>query len=132
MKIKDLRKQKNLTQVEIAAIFHVHVNTFKKWENEINPIPVEKIKEIAAFFGVNPSEIMYYTQKKDIKNNEIINIDIKMLEHFETFIVKLNNRITYLEQADNSIDHLNELRDGYRLKEETLKEIDKLKNKISN
>ena len=50
---KKLRKEKGLTQVELAKILHVNQSTPSKWEKDIAiPDPV-MLKQLSSFYGVS-------------------------------------------------------------------------------
>ncbi len=51
-RLRYLRREQNLSQVELARIFDVHQSAVCQWESgRANP-DFEKLKKIAAFFGV--------------------------------------------------------------------------------
>lgn len=66
-KIKELRKQNNLTQKEFANIFGVTYQAVSKWENGINIPDIEILKSIC--------------QKYDLDINEFLSIKTKNKRH---------------------------------------------------
>ena len=57
--IKQFRLEHNMTQEELANKLHTTKQTIYKYENNvITNIPADKIKAMAAIFGVSPVEIM--------------------------------------------------------------------------
>lgn len=48
-----LRKQKNMTQEELASILHVSPQAVSKWENELSCPDIALLPQLAAVFGVS-------------------------------------------------------------------------------
>ncbi len=57
-KIKDLRKQQDMTQEQLAEILNVSAQAISKWENGSNMPDITVIPEIADCFGVTIDELM--------------------------------------------------------------------------
>ncbi len=57
-KLKQLRKEKQLTQEELADEIHVSRSAVAKWENGLGLPSDESLQEIAAFFGVNREDLL--------------------------------------------------------------------------
>lgn len=142
MNIKELRKQKKITQTEFAEHLGVHMSTIQKWEAGKIGIPDKKLQEIADFFNVPLMEIVslkYNITEETIQKAEeaegIYNpnmqkaIDLKMLEHYENYIKKIDTRIDQLENNGTEIEFLTELSTLYQYKKDTLQEISIIKNK---
>ena len=51
--LKELRLEKNLTQIELAKQLDVGKATISEWENNIYEPNLSKLKIIAQFFGVS-------------------------------------------------------------------------------
>lgn len=64
-RFKNLRKEKGLTQPELAKIFHTTKSSISKYENNKSLPEVETLKEYADYFKVS---IDYLLGKTDIKN----------------------------------------------------------------
>ncbi len=56
--IKRLRKEKNITQAELAAKFGTTCQSVCRWENGATYPDIELIPEIAAFFGVSTDMLL--------------------------------------------------------------------------
>ena len=70
--IKDLRKEKNLTQDQLAEALHVTRQAVSNWENGKTEPDVETLSQLAAFFGVDIERIIYGKSK----NSRNISINI--------------------------------------------------------
>ena len=89
-RLKELRKQKGLTQQELADEISVSKITILRWENEERQIKTEKAQQLADYFGVSVGYLLGYdevpkelidelelqldhvltpTEKEDLENN---------------------------------------------------------------
>lgn len=57
-KLQDLRKQKGLTQEELAAALYVSRTAISKWESGRGYPNIESLKAISAFFSVTIDELL--------------------------------------------------------------------------
>lgn len=53
MELKNLRKQNNLTQTQLAQALNLSKNQILRYENELTPIPSNELIEMANFFNVS-------------------------------------------------------------------------------
>ena len=60
-RLKELRKEKGLTQVELANIVNVSKITVLRWENEERQIKQDKAEILANFFGVQVPYLLGYS-----------------------------------------------------------------------
>lgn len=58
IKYKILRFENEKKQGEIANILNVKRNTYSKWENLINDIPIDKYNELANYYHVSLNYIL--------------------------------------------------------------------------
>lgn len=90
-RLKELRKEKGLTQQGLADIVGVTKRTIIAWENSERDIKSEKAQQLADYFGVEVGYLLGYSDDKN---------DAPMLfnspEEFEKVRAKL------IEQAENS------------------------------
>lgn len=63
-RLKELRKQKGLTQQGLADEISVSKITVLRWENEERQIKPEKAKQLADYFGVSVGYLLNYTNSK--------------------------------------------------------------------
>lgn len=59
-RLKELRKEKGLTQVELANIVNVSKITVLRWENEERQIKPDKAQQLADYFGVSVGFLLGY------------------------------------------------------------------------
>lgn len=52
VRYEDLRTNNEKRQGDIAKVLNVKTNTYSKWENEINDMPVEKANVLANYYKV--------------------------------------------------------------------------------
>lgn len=57
LKIKELRKEKKLSQEQLAAKIPISVRTFAKWESESDEISVQNLQKIADILNVHIFEL---------------------------------------------------------------------------
>lgn len=68
--LKELRKEKNLTQEQVAERLLVSGRTVSRWENGNNMPDLSVIVELADFYDVDIREILDGERKKDIMDIE--------------------------------------------------------------
>lgn len=64
-----LRKEKNLSQEELASILNVSRQTISKWETDQTTPDFDKIVPICEFYNITTDELL--TGKKDIIKSEV-------------------------------------------------------------
>lgn len=69
-KIKNLRKDTNITQEELAEKIGVSRQAVTKWESDLGMPDVENLKSIATLFGITIDELLDY--KKEILGDIIL------------------------------------------------------------
>ena len=57
-KLKQLRKQKGLTQEQVAETLYVSRTAVSKWESGRGTPSIDSLKAVAAFFGVTVDELL--------------------------------------------------------------------------
>lgn len=67
-RLKELRKQKGLTQQGLADEISVSKITVLRWENEERQIKPEKAQQLADFFGVSVGYLLGYEEAKTLEN----------------------------------------------------------------
>lgn len=61
-RLKELRKERNLTQEDIANMFDVTKNAVYSWEVGKSQPSIEIIKRLAQYFGVTIDYLLNFTQ----------------------------------------------------------------------
>ena len=69
-RIKELRKQRKITQKALADIFGVSVRTIQKWEHGDTAIKTVKTKKLADYFEVSEGYLLGYSQSPDIQEEK--------------------------------------------------------------
>lgn len=59
-KIRTLRKNKNMTQEQLAEVLSVSAQSVSKWENELSTPEVAILPVIARYFGITMDELFNY------------------------------------------------------------------------
>lgn len=66
-RLKELRKQKGLTQQELADEISVSKITVLRWENEERQIKPEKAQQLADYFGVSVGYLLGYSEYRELE-----------------------------------------------------------------
>ena len=78
-KLKELRKENLLTQLELANYLKIKQNSYSQYENELRDIPTIVLKQLSKYYNVSIDYLLCLT---DIKNiyppSKIININTDM------------------------------------------------------
>ena len=69
-RIKQLRKEKHLTQIELSNILHVSQQTIGAWETERITPGSDTLSNIADFFNVSTDYLLGRTNEKKPLNDE--------------------------------------------------------------
>lgn len=70
---KQKRKAKDLTQEQVAEIFHVSPQAISRWENGTTYPDIEILPSIAAYFNITVDELLGVDKTKDkVRIEEII------------------------------------------------------------
>ena len=76
-RIKDTREDKDKTQKEIAKKLNCTQQTYSRYENGINEIPLERIAKLALIFDTSIDYLVGLTdEKKPYPKNKRIKFDI--------------------------------------------------------
>lgn len=72
-RLKALRKEKGLTQKELAKKLGVHYRTLQNWETDKAEIKQDKVQIIADFFGISVAHFLGYTDNpKQYDDEEVV------------------------------------------------------------
>lgn len=63
-RLKELRKEKKLTQKVVAEIFGITQRTWRRWECGEAQIRTDKLKEFADYFEVSEGYLLGYTNNR--------------------------------------------------------------------
>lgn len=112
-RLKELRKQKGLTQQELADEISVSKITILRWENEERQIKTEKVQQLADYFGVSAGYLLGYSDvrfeleqiEKAIKNRLIDSESTINKDVFENTL-KIVERARFLDLDLDTITSL--------------------------
>ncbi len=79
--IKELRKEKNLTQEQLAEEFHVSRRTVSRWETGSNLPDLDILIEMSDFYEVDLREILDGERKSEKMNEEMKETVMKVAEY---------------------------------------------------
>ncbi|GAA0054123.1 helix-turn-helix domain-containing protein [Streptococcus canis] len=116
-RLKELRKNKNLTQKDMANHFGTSQPSYQAWESGKRTPNSESLDKIASFFNVSTDYLLGNTE---IKNPNKIN-----LSEFEILFRKTSDNLTDKEKIE--LEH-----DLKKVLAERQKIIDERKNKKGN
>lgn len=95
--LKELRREKDLTQEQLAEKLNVSNRTVSRWETGSNMPDIGLLIEIAEFYDVSIPEVVNGERKSEIMNQESKDTAIKMAEYSQNE-VKVNKQkiISYM------------------------------------
>ena len=104
-RLKELRKEKKLTQEELAGEIGVSKITILRWENGERQIKPDKAQALADYFGVSVGYLLGYevNNKTDGLSDKIFNFqseiikNIRKMEYKEVVILEKISRDLYRE-----------------------------------
>lgn len=79
--LKELRKEKKLTQETLAEKFNISNRTISRWETGSNMPDVSLLIELSEFYGVSIPEIIDGERKSEKMNQELRDTTIKIAEY---------------------------------------------------
>ena len=63
-RLRGLREDRDLTQVDMAEILQVHQTTYSDYEREIVNIPLATLKKLAIFFDTSVDYLLDLTNER--------------------------------------------------------------------
>lgn len=57
-KFRDIREDKDLTQLEVAKILNTTQSYYGQYERGVRPLPIEHLKTLCLFYGVSADYIL--------------------------------------------------------------------------
>ena len=76
-RLKELRKEKKLTQKELAKKTDIPYRTLKRWENGETDIKSDKANELAKLFNVSVTYLLGYSDKEERSSSIELKNDIR-------------------------------------------------------
>lgn len=94
--LKQLRKEKGLSQEQLAEHFYISTRTVSRWETGRNMPDVDMLIELADFYDVDIREIIDGERRIKSMNSETKETLLKVAEYADTEKQKLKSRILNL------------------------------------
>ncbi len=91
--LKELRKEKDYTQEQIAEKFGVSNRTVSRWENGNNMPDLDVLIEISDFYDVDLREILNGERKNEEMNKEMKETVLQAVDYTNTEAEKYNRRV---------------------------------------
>lgn len=94
-RLKELRKEKKLTQKEMAKELKVPYRSYQRWENEEVQIKPDKAKQLADYFKVTIAYLLGYSDfEKSSSLKDLLFHEIKGLKEYRMLRVGNENYIS--------------------------------------
>lgn len=93
MFLKQLRKEKEMTQEQLAEHFNVSSRTVSRWENGNNMPDLDILIEISDFYEVDLREILNGERKSEDMNKEVKETVLQAVDYTNTAAEKFNQRV---------------------------------------
>ena len=94
--LKELRKEKGITQEELAEMLYVSGRTVSRWETGTNMPDISLLVDIAEIFDVSISEIINGERKNEIMKKEVKETVLKLTDYSEAMNQKIKARLFVL------------------------------------
>lgn len=91
--LKDLRKEKGLTQEQLAEQFHVSNRTVSRWENGNNMPDLDILIEMSDFYGVDFRELLDGKRRGEKMDNELKEVALKAVDYTNNETKRYTRRI---------------------------------------
>ena len=94
--LKKLRKEKGITQEELAEMLYVSGRTVSRWETGTNMPDISLLVDIAEIFDVSIPEIINGERKNEIMEKEVKETVLKLTDYSEVMNQKIKGRLFVL------------------------------------
>ena len=106
-RLKELRKEKKLTQKELAEKTDIPYRTLQRWENGETDIKSEKANELAKLFNVSVSYLLGYSDKVNAKA-KLLDIIISEGYILQSTLDKCISKLDEIDQQEIKKDIMSE------------------------
>ncbi len=93
--LKELRKEKGITQEKLAEVFNVSSRTVSRWENGVNMPDLSMLAEIADYYNVDIREIIDGERKSENMDKELKETVLKAAEYTDNEKSEMLKKIRY-------------------------------------
>lgn len=90
--LKELRKEKELTQQQFAEILNVSNRTVSRWENGNNMPDLDVLIYISDYYEINLRELLDGERKSEKMNKEFEETILKAVDYTNTEAEKYNTK----------------------------------------
>ena len=97
--LKELRKEKNLTQEQLAEQLNVSNRSVSRWETGRNMPDIGLLVEIAELYDVSIPEIIDGKRRSEKMNEEVKETALKLSDYAETINQKIKMRLFWMTIA---------------------------------
>ncbi len=97
--LKELRKEKDLTQEQLAEILNVSGRSVSRWETGSNMPDISLLVELAEYYGVSIPEIIYGERKSETMNEEVKETALSLSDYAEEINKRIKMRLFWLTVA---------------------------------
>ncbi len=97
--LKMLRREKSLTQEQLAEQLHISGRTVSRWETGSNMPDISLLVELAEFYEVSIPEIIDGERKSETMNEEAKETALKLSDYTDTVNRKLKTRLLWMTLA---------------------------------
>ena len=94
--LKELRKEKGITQEEFAEMLNVSGRTVSRWETGTNMPDISLLVDIAEIFDVSIPEIINGERKSEIMKKEVKETVLSLSDYAEAINKKIKGRLLVL------------------------------------
>lgn len=91
--LKELRKEKGITQEQLAELVQVSGRTVSRWENGNNMPDLDILVALSDFYEVGLREILDGERKSENMNREMEETVLKAVDYTNTEAERLNKRV---------------------------------------
>ena len=118
-RLKELRKSKKLTQVQVSEMIDVQLGTYSRWENGSLEPSLEAVVKLAKLFDTTTDYLLGKTiySTLDVIPHPITRIDMKKLKEFNKnelndlkfaiFMNGIKNHLTVFDYMDELVSEYN-------------------------
>ncbi|MDR7870446.1 MAG: helix-turn-helix domain-containing protein [Tissierellaceae bacterium] len=94
--LRDLRKEKDLTQEQLAEILGVSNRSISRWENGVNMPDIDLVIEMAKFYDVSIEEMLDGERKENIVDRKKEESLLKVAEYSNDEKIIFSKRLCYI------------------------------------
>jgi len=89
-KIRELRKQKNLTQAQVAERLGITKNAVNSWEKSASSPTLKNVAELAGIFGVSTDYLLGVNQRLTLDVSEFDDLQREAMLSLKSSFEKMN------------------------------------------